>query len=134
MQDLECVGIISSCDFHMDQHVHMVDGVIALSPDVGQIQVTQNHVWFLLEVSCGKRQWQFEIELVCACQPKLPVERYAWVRIGSPIIDNIGRDFVSQMGHEICGNKYVSFLEQRLDKFLNLSVDNEEVKEENPLT
>jgi hypothetical protein len=50
------------------------------------------------------------------------------------MIDNIGSDFVNQMGQQICENKYVSFLEQRLDRFLNLSVDNEEVKEENPLT
>ena len=45
---------------------------------------------FELEVSEGARRWQFYITLLSNQGGDLPLQRYAWVRLGKPQIDNIG--------------------------------------------
>lgn len=40
------------------------------------------------------------------------VERYAWVRLGEPQIDYIGRIFVDELGRPKCVERFKLFLER----------------------
>ncbi len=51
MDDLECIGLRCCSEFDMEQYVHVVDGIVALSPNVGKIQLMQKHVLFVLEIT-----------------------------------------------------------------------------------
>lgn len=78
-------------------------GQVCLSPNVGQFKLTNPSVRFNLRVTRDqKRVWEFEVTLLSDVRVQLPVERYAWVRLGMPSIENIGKAFVDEIGRDQC--------------------------------
>ena len=90
--DAECLGLhICPKMERLHQQVHLGDGGgVCLSPNVGQFKVTNPEVTFDLTITSDDKRWQFKVTLLSEVQDSVPVERYAWIRLGKPAIDNIG--------------------------------------------
>ena len=108
--DAPCLGLYCEEHMELEQHVHMVDNQICYSPNNGQIQLKNPSVSFDLEVSEGSCKWRFQIRLLSNQGIDLPLARYAWVRLGKPQIDQVGDEFVKEIGEEKCEARYLHFL------------------------
>ncbi len=95
----------------LEQYLHMEeDCVLRCSPDVGHIRVKSPVVKFDLEVFEGDREWRFAIMLLSNQKDKGLVDRYAWIRLGKPNIDDIGGKFVNELGRDKCEERFELFL------------------------
>ena len=95
----------------MEQHLHLSpEGNMCLSPDVGQFKITRPYVNFDLKISCDERVWNFDVTLLSNIEEPLMVERYAWIRLGKPPIDDIGRKFVEEIGRDQIIDRMTNFL------------------------
>lgn len=111
--DLECQGIhLIDATMQLEQHLHLSpEGNMCLSPDVGHFRITRPYVNFQLKITCEPRVWHFDVTLLSSIiSESLPIEKYAWIRLGKPQIDEIGRKFVDEIGRDIVHDRMTNFL------------------------
>ena len=95
----------------LHQQVHLGDGGgICLSPNVGQFKVTSPQVTFDLTITANDKRWQFKVTLLSEVELTVPVERYAWIRLGKPAIVNIGEQFIDEIDRDMCYHYCNNFL------------------------
>lgn len=108
--DAQCLGLHVPKKMEIVQLLHMSEGAMCLSPDTGKFRLSMPYVSFTLKVSSGNRKWNFEVILLSEVKIELPIERYSWVRLGMPLIDDIGSKFVEEIGKDCCIWRYTQFL------------------------
>lgn len=110
--DAECLGLhICPKMERLHQQVHLGDGGgICLSPNVGQFKVTSPQVTFDLTITANDKRWQFKVTLLSEVELTVPVERYAWIRLGKPAIVNIGERFIDEIDRDMCYHYCNNFL------------------------
>lgn len=88
--DAECLGLHIQPMMEIEQLIHLHGEHMCLSPNTGHLKLTNPDVHFKLRVTEGQNQWNFDIRLLSDVKLDLPIEKYAWIRLGKPAIDGIG--------------------------------------------